>query len=211
MLLCHPSCGQVSMSHNEQRRGLGMDLWQRVRTGAVPAPSLLWQRSFGAGFVPGTGSTVGCQPCVLILSGFSAGIFPTCSRSCEQTIAWSFVSKDKLSSLLVKEHLLTFTFHKTLSCSFFNHERWNWIWSCYPCGITSVSSCVSTYLSIHFISANRFTICFIIAVPAFLPLIIFDKQMLLKELLLGQSSLACRLRWLLAAPTQRSVFVPRHN
>lgn len=148
-----------------------------------------------------------CWPSV----GLQQKSFPACSSSCEQTGAWSFVSKDKLSSLLVKEHLLTFTFHKTLSCSFFNHERWNWISSCYPCGITSVSSCVSMYLSIHFISANRFTICFIIAVPAFLPLIIFDKQMLLKELLLGQSSLACRLRWLLAAPTQRCVFVPRHN
>lgn len=98
-------------------------------------------------------------------------------------MAWSFVSKDKLSSLLAKEHLLTFTFHKTLSCSFFNHERWNWISSCYPCGITSVSSCAEMELSIHFIWANRFTICFIITVPAFLPLIISDKQMLSRRLL----------------------------
>lgn len=106
-----------------QGLGLGMDLWQRVRAGAAPAPSQLWQRPFGAGFVPGTGSRVGCQPWVLIPSGFSAETFAACSRSCEQTLARSFVSKDKLSSLLVKEHLLTFTFHKTLSCSFFNHER----------------------------------------------------------------------------------------
>lgn len=56
-------------------------------------------------------------------AGLEKKSFKCISGAASKTVAWSFVSKDKLSSLLVKEHLLTFTFHKTLSCSFFNHER----------------------------------------------------------------------------------------
>lgn len=72
------------MSTALQGLGLGTDLWQRVGTGARPAPSPLWQRSFGAAFVPGTGSTVGCQPRVLIPVGFQRKPFRRVSGAASQ-------------------------------------------------------------------------------------------------------------------------------